>query len=77
VIANNDNVNGDPNHPSELVEFTKEGRFVRQISVDPLQGGSFGLAVGKSNGVTQLAAVDDNQNILLIWNLPHSEDDDR
>jgi len=74
IVANNDNVNGDPNHPSELVEFTKGGRFVKQISVDPLQGGSFGLAVGRSGGVTQLAAVDDNQNILLIWNIPPSEE---
>jgi hypothetical protein len=56
------------------VEFTKGGKFVKQISVDPVQGGSFGLAVGKSNGVTQLAAVDDNQNILLIWNIPSSEE---
>jgi hypothetical protein len=73
IVANNDNVNGDPTQPSELVEFTKGGKFVKQISVDPLQGGSFGLAVGKSNGVTQLAAVDDNQGILLIWNIPSSE----
>jgi hypothetical protein len=72
IVSNNDNVNGDPNQPSELVEFTKNGKFVKQISVDPLQGGSFGLAVGKSNGVTQLAAVDDNQGILLIWNIPSS-----
>lgn len=74
VVANNDNVNGDPTQPSELVEFTKGGKFVKQISVDPLQGGSFGLAVGKSNDVTQLAAVDDNQGILLIWNIPSSEE---
>ena len=74
IVANNDNVNGDPNQPSELVEFTKGGKFIKQISVDPLQGGSFGLAVGKSNGVTQLAAVDDNQGILLIWNIPSSEE---
>jgi hypothetical protein len=73
IVANNDNVNGDPNQPSELVEFTKNGKFVKQISVDPLQGGSFGLAVGNSNGVTQLAAVDDNQSILLIWNITPSE----
>jgi len=74
IVANNDNVNGDPNQPSELVEFTKGGKFVKQISVDPLQGGSFGLAVGNSNGVTQLAAVDDNQGILLIWNIPSSKE---
>jgi hypothetical protein len=69
IVSNNDAVNSDPNQPSELVEFTKGGRFVKQISVDPLQGGSFGLAVAASGDVAHLAAVDDNQNILLIWTL--------
>ena len=67
VVSNNDAVNSDPNQPSELVEFTKGGEFVKQISVDPVQGGSFGLAVATSVDVAQLAAVDDNQSILLIW----------
>ena len=62
-------MNSDPNHPSELVEFTKDGQFVKQISVDPAQGGSFGLAVATSGATAKLAAVDDNQNILLIWTL--------
>src|SRR5579872_1818928 len=69
VVSNNDAVNSDPNQPSELVEFTKEGEFVKQISVDPAQGGSFGLAARTSGDTAQLAAVDDNQNILLIWTL--------
>lgn len=69
VVSNNDSVNSDPNQPSELVEFTKGGEFVKQISVDPLQGGSFGLAVATSGGATHFAAVDDNQSILLIWTL--------
>ena len=69
IVSNNDSaaVNSDPNQPSELVEFTKEGEFVKQISVDPVQGGSFGLAVATAGDLAQLAAVDDNQNILLIW----------
>jgi len=73
IVANNDNVNGDPNQPSELVEFTKRGKFVKQISVDPLQGGSFGLAASVSGDTAQFAAVDDNQNILLIWTFPFSD----
>ena len=35
----------DPNQPSELVEFTVDGEFVKEISLDPTPGGSFGLAV--------------------------------
>jgi hypothetical protein len=47
LVTNNDStlINFDPNQPSELVEFTVEGRFVKQISLDPTPGGSFGLAV--------------------------------
>jgi len=74
VVSNNDAVNPDPNQPSELVEFTKQGHFVKQISVDPAQGGSFGLAVAASGDTVNLAAVDDNQNILLIWTLKLSEE---
>jgi hypothetical protein len=69
IVSNNDAVNPDPNQPSELVEFTKDGRFVKQISVDPAQGGSFGLAATTLSGAAKLAAVDDNQNIILIWTL--------
>jgi hypothetical protein len=69
IVSNNDSVNSDPNQPSELVEFTKQGQFVKQISVDPQQGGSFGLAVATSGNTAKLAAVDDAQNILLIWTL--------
>jgi DNA-binding beta-propeller fold protein YncE len=75
IVSNNDSalINSDPNHPSELTEFTKDGQFVKQLSVDPAQGGSFGLAVATSGGAAKLAAVDDNQNILLIWTLPLRE----
>ena len=69
VVSNNDAVNSDPNQPSELVEFTKGGEFVKQIPVDPVQGSSFGLAVAASGEMAQFAAVDDNQSILLIWTL--------
>src|SRR5262252_8933967 len=47
LVTNNDStlINFDPNQPSELVEFTVQGHFVKQISLDPTPGGSFGLAV--------------------------------
>ena len=45
ITANGDAVNPDPNQPSELVEFTPQGKFVGQFSIDPTQGGAFGLAV--------------------------------
>ena len=70
LVSNNDAVNSDPKQPSEIVEFTVTGRFVKQISVDPLQGGSFGLDVGTFTHSWQLAAVDDNTSLLLIWYIP-------
>ena len=70
LVTNNDGINPDPNQPSEIVEFTKEGEFVKEISVDPAQGGSFGLAVSRAHGQSIFAAVDDNTNTLLIWTLP-------
>src|SRR5215469_5008912 len=45
IVSNNDAINSDPNQPSEIVEFTTEGTFVREISVDQNPGGSFGLNI--------------------------------
>jgi hypothetical protein len=70
VVANNDAINPDPNQPSEIVEFTVSGRFVKEISVDPNFGGSFGLAVMTKGDTARFAAVDDNVPVLLIWTLP-------
>jgi hypothetical protein len=39
--------------------------------VDPNQGGSFGLELADAgNNTAKLAALDDNQSMLLIWALP-------
>jgi len=70
VVANNDSINPDPNQPSEIVEFTVGGKFVKEISVDPSFGGSFGLAVMTHKDTARFAAVDDNVPVLLIWTLP-------
>jgi DNA-binding beta-propeller fold protein YncE len=70
VVANNDSINPDPNQPSEIVEFTIGGKFVKEISVDPNFGGSFGLAVMTKGDTAHFAAVNDNVPVLLIWTLP-------
>ncbi len=68
VVANSDGSNVDPNQPSELVEYTAAGEFVNQMSIDPNNGGAFGLAVKNLGwGTFRLAAVDDNANSLKIW----------
>ena len=69
LVSNNDGINPDPNQPSEIVEFTKQGAFVKELSVDPNPGGAFGMAIYTVGDVATFAAVDDNTNSLLMWTL--------
>ena len=67
ITANGDAVNpgGSPN---ELVEFTRDGKFVAQFQVDPGNAGAaFGLAFSSSDDGFRFATVNDNQNQLDIW----------
>jgi len=73
LVTNNDSINPDPTQPSELVEFTIHGKFVKQIPLDPTPGGSFGLAVETVGKTSRLAAVDDSVNLFLIWTLNQEE----
>jgi DNA-binding beta-propeller fold protein YncE len=71
LTTNGDAVNADTNHPSEIVEFTKSGHFVREYNVDASQGGAFGLdAVADSDGGFNYAAVDDVTNSISVYRLP-------
>jgi hypothetical protein len=74
LVSNSDVINPDPNQPSEIVEFTKQGQFIKQLSVDPAQGGSFGLAVKANQENAFFAAVDDNTSSLTVWTIPLSSD---
>ena len=40
ITANGDAVNADPNQSSELVEFTRKGKFVAQLQVNMNAGGA-------------------------------------
>jgi hypothetical protein len=65
LAANGDAVNADVLHPSEIVEFTKRGEFVRQYNVDASQGGAFGLDTLRS-GPFNYAVIDDVANSLTV-----------
>jgi hypothetical protein len=69
ITANSDATNVDPNQPSELVEFTKKGKFIGEFSVDPNNGGAFNVNVLSNGGQLQVAAVDDNAGAVKIWSL--------
>jgi hypothetical protein len=47
ITSNGDAVNADPTQPSEIVEFTPTGQFVRQFNVDTVQGGAFGIGLAQ------------------------------
>ncbi|MBB5458724.1 hypothetical protein HDG33_002367 [Paraburkholderia sp. Cpub6] len=60
----------DPKRSSEIVEFTVDGQFVAQMSVDPAPGSAFGLAFGlDSKRHLQFTAVDDATNTATVWTL--------
>jgi DNA-binding beta-propeller fold protein YncE len=71
LTANGDAVNADVLHPSEIVEFTRSGRFVREYNVDSSQGGAFGIdALSPGPGGFNYAVVDDVTNTLSVYRLP-------
>ena len=73
ITSNGDAVNADPTQPSEIVEFTPAGQFVRQLNVDAAQGGAFGIGLAQiSRDIARLAVVDDNASDLLVIALPIS-----
>jgi hypothetical protein len=72
ISAQGDAVNTDNNQPSEIVEFTKHGDFVDQISVDTGTGGAFGLALEQRRDDPddfRFAAVNDNVPNLDVWDI--------
>ena len=74
LTANGDAVNADLLHPSEIVEFTKSGQFIREYNVDSSQGGAFGIdARAGGDGDFNFAVVDDVTNNLSVLHLPPQE----
>jgi hypothetical protein len=67
IVANGDAVNGDPNFPSELVEFTPRGQFIGQFSISDMQGGAFGVATSPDGQF--FSAVNDVTNSVTIWTI--------
>lgn len=78
LTANGDAVNADPLHPSEIVEFTRAGEYIREYNVDASEGGAFGIdardpRIDRAGGSDQegfdFAVVDDVTNDLLVIRL--------
>jgi hypothetical protein len=70
VTANADpTAHMDPNQPSELVEFTPGGTFVRQFSIDPNLGSAFAILNVPLFFVNVFSYVDDFSSTISILNL--------
>jgi len=75
LTTNGDAVNADPTHPSEVIEFTRHGEFVREFNLDAGQGAAFGLAtVDGENAKFNLALVDDSTNAVQVYGLAAKEE---
>jgi sugar lactone lactonase YvrE len=57
--------------PSEIVEFTRDGHFVRTFSIDSASGSAFALNELREKGTIQFSYVDDTESTLTIWRLTH------
>jgi hypothetical protein len=66
LTANGDAVNDVPTQPSEIVEFTTTGRFVRQFNVDAAEGGAFEIGLASLSKLVRFAFVDDNAVNLTV-----------
>jgi hypothetical protein len=77
ITANGDAPSVNPpaaGQQNERVEFTPQGRFVGQFMIDAgCPGAAFGLAVSFSGGKIRLAAVNDNINMLEVWDLTRGQ----
>jgi hypothetical protein len=63
ITVNADSVNGSPAIPSDVIEFTPNGSFVRQFSIDPNPGSGFAILPLQHS----FAYVDDFTSNVTIW----------
>jgi len=70
VTANADPaVHVDPAQPSELVEFTLSGSFVRQFSIDPNTGSAFAILNVPTSRSNEFSYVDDFSSLINVLQL--------
>jgi DNA-binding beta-propeller fold protein YncE len=66
ITCNGDAINPDPKHPSEVIEFTKTGDFIREYNLDAGLDAAFGLATSPGHAFN-FAAVSDNANNVSVY----------
>jgi len=64
------NQSPDPAQQSEIVEFTKQGKFIGEFSIDSASGAAFGIAINPvDTEAVDLAVVDDQIDVLTVYEL--------
>jgi hypothetical protein len=68
--------NADPTHfppsatdPSEIIEITPGGKFVRKFSIDPNPGSAFAVLISKDRHFDRFVYIDDFVSNCIIWKL--------
>jgi hypothetical protein len=74
IVANSDARNADPNHPSEILEFTPFGQFVSQYNLSDAPYAAFGVAVAPPGlppaaATYNFATVNDLLNTVTVQGL--------
>ena len=64
LTTDDDAVNVDANQPSELIEFTPEGQFVGELSLDPDLGAASQIVVQGTRKTVTIASVNDQLDTL-------------
>jgi hypothetical protein len=69
--------NADPAHfppsatdPSEIIEITPRGTFVRKFSIDPNPGSAFAVDISNTRLLHKFVYIDDFVSNCTIWNSP-------
>jgi hypothetical protein len=73
LTSNGDAINADPAHPSEIIEFTPSGAFIRESNIDAAPDAAFGLATTVNRFPFDFALVNDNNNTVAIYSVPFSK----
>ncbi len=76
IATNSDAANPDAAHPSEVVEFTHDGKFVGEYNINEAPGAAFGVAFGPFNEKTRtvnFVAVNNASNDMSVHALPTSQ----
>lgn len=77
LTTNGDAINFDATHPSEVIEFTQSGKFIRESNIDAAVGAAFGITTKllPPRARFNFAAVNDDTNAVEVFGLRPQDDE--